>query len=987
MLAHKYVAPGVPANVLDRARLTDLFRKLFDDHRVVHVRAAAGTGKTVQAQVFAADCAWPTAWLTLDASDSSTSRFLTDLAISIEEFCAGSTDALHWALRTGSATAEAAATLAETVGSQDVLVVIDEAEHLLLDEALVPALTTFLEYAPHNLRCMILSRESLGGAVRRNVLENVYGFVSEDDLRLTLVEVAEFLEMRGVSDHDPQAVLETTGGWMAGMAFGSRFDASQASHSEEFTDYLRDEILGQLAEPEREFLVKTALADVVTPGLAEAMLGEIGRVAYVTVADRHLPAMTSSTGRMVFHSVLRGFLRSELDARSSAEKTELFRRGAAHFESMRDREQATEWYLSAGDLDDAARTAEAELPDLYERSDWITVARWLDRFGEEYVTTRPLLVAARVRSMFGLRQFDEVVAVIRRYDQRGRLRDATDADRGLLATVGWALQADASEAKRYLARYEGDYRVDSVRYMLDALTGLEPAVPPIDAGGDDVERLVSWGLLWQGRLAELLRMAPTTEDLPVLNPNTILAYIWRGDVESGRELWSRVPQAIRERAHSKFIEGCILHAEGELDDALAAVRAALGDSRRIGFRLDPVYEVFAAHLLLSLGATADAIAVLERKIGELSENGDLAILEMAQTWLGLALLRSDRNDEARFVLQECVRSMSAAQRRLFFPASAVFLSEALSRVGDDEAAHEMAAQAHHTASLMGSFFWLVEALRAVPEVLDREVRSDPLDSRWRRLLFAPSAHVERGHTVPDRPSVVVEVQPFGSERDLIVNGDPAGVGRLKVIELAACLALHPAGIDRFELQRRLFPDVDQRRGGNHFRQIAHKLREVVGVNLGRSGQLVTWPEHAVIDSRDARFERLVVAAMSATGRDRLQLLRDSLAGVAGGYLESSDLAWVEERRYHLDVVREEALTELAELAFELDDLAEVRDACERILQLNPYSDKAYTLLMRIESSAGTAVSCQAVYRRAVEALSELGVEPSDEMRTLARATS
>jgi len=577
--------------------------------------------------------------------------------------------------------------------------------------------------------------------------------------------------------------------------------------------------------------------------------------------------------------------------------------------------------------------------------------------------------------------------VSRETDQRGRLRNATDADRGLLAIVGWALQADAAEAKRYLAKYDGDYRVEAVRYMLDATTSLEPAVPPIQAGGDDVERLVSWGLLWQGRLAELLRMAPTTEDLPVLNPNTILAYLWRGDVEFAREMWARVPHEIRLRAHSKFIEACILHAEGDLEDALDAARAAVGDSRRIGFRLDPVYQVYAAHLVLSLGSTTDAIAMLEHKIAELSEHGDLAIVEMAQTWLGLGLLQEGRIDEARLVLQECVRSMSGAQRRLFFPAAAVFLSESLARLGDEAGAQDMAAQAHHAASLMGSFFWMGEALRAVPAVLDREVKRDPNDSRWRRLLFAPSAHVDRGHLRVDAPSIVVEVQPFGAERDLIINGERAGVGRLKVIELAACLALHPSGIDRFELQRRLFPDVDQRRGGNHFRQIAHKLREVMGMNLGRAGQRVTWPDHAVIESRDVRFERLVVAAMSATGRDRLQLLRDGLSGVSGAYLESSDLAWVEERRYHLDVVREEALTELAELACDLGELNHARDACEQILAVNPFSDKAYTLLMRIENAIGTPVSCQAVLRRALDALGELGVEPSDEMLSLARAPS
>ena len=76
---------------------------------------------------------------------------------------------------------------------------------------------------------------------------------------------------------------------------------------------------------------------------------------------------------------------------------------------------------------------------------------------------------------------------------------------------------------------------------------------------------------------------------------------------------------------------------------------------------------------------------------------------------------------------------------------------------------------------------------------------------------------------------------------LIVDGQPARIGRTKILELVACLSLHPRGIDRFELQRRLFPEADQRSGGNHFRQIAHKLRHTTNVNLERKGNLILVP--------------------------------------------------------------------------------------------------------------------------------------------------
>ena len=987
VLAHKYAAPGIPTGAIARPRLDELFARLLDTHPVLVVSSPAGSGKSVQAQLFATQHEWDLAWLTLDRSDASPSRFLSGLAVSIERFGVGSSDTLHTALRSGAGVQEAAATLAGTIGDHRFLLVIDEGEHLALDAALLPGLATFLEYAPDTMRAIVLSREALSDPVRRRVLEGTYATVTDRDLHLTLEETQSLLEAKGLATTDAQAVFEATGGWMAGLVFGSRFDVTAVDQSDEFCEYLRDEIVNPLPEQEQEFLVKTSIANVVTPGLAAALLGPTGRGSFVTVKSRHLPAVTTSEGLIVYHSVLRSFLRTELAVRYPLQERDLLLQGADHFRRTREFERATEWFIASGDLEAAAGTAECELAELYRRSDWTTLSRWLDSFGEEVIASRPLLLAARIRSMFGLRQFDEVVAYIRRADQRGQLRSATEADHGLLATVGWALQADAAEARRYLDRYEGDYRVEAVRYMLDATTGLEPSVPPVFAADDDVVRVVSWGLLWQGRLGELVRMAPATEDMPVMNPNLILAYLWRGDIEVARAMWARVPHDIRQRAHSRFIEACILHAEGDASAALAAAQAAVADSRRIGFSLDSVYEVFAALIMLSLGSTDDAVAILERKIAELAEAGDLAIVELAQTVLGLALLQQERAEEARLVLEECVRSMGGAQRRLFFPAAAVYLSEAHSRLGNDDAAHEWVSRGYHTASLIGSFFWLVEALRAVPGVLERADDRDPSDSRWRRLLFSRSAHVERTAVAMKAPAIVVDVQTFGPGRDLIVNGHPVGIGRLKVIELAACLSLHPDGIDRFELQRRLFPDVDQRRGGNHFRQIAHKLRESTGLTLGRSGQLVTWPDYVLVEASDVRFERIVVSAMAATGRNRFELLHDALAGIAGGYLESSDLPWVEERRYHLDVVREEALLELAQLALDLGEPVEAREAGERVVDLNPYCEKAYVLLMRVENLIGTATSCQAVFRRAIDVLGELGLEPPPEMVELVRAHS
>src|SRR6202521_226796 len=65
-LRHKFVAPGIPRGSIARPRLDRQLSELFDTYSVVEIVAAPGSGKTVQAQLYAASCGRAVAWLTMD---------------------------------------------------------------------------------------------------------------------------------------------------------------------------------------------------------------------------------------------------------------------------------------------------------------------------------------------------------------------------------------------------------------------------------------------------------------------------------------------------------------------------------------------------------------------------------------------------------------------------------------------------------------------------------------------------------------------------------------------------------------------------------------------------------------------------------------------------------------------------------------------------------------------------------------------------------
>jgi LuxR family maltose regulon positive regulatory protein len=973
---HRLRQPGVPREVLRRPRLDKLFAESLADYPILAVSAAPGSGKTVQAQLFAQSTGLPTLWMTLDSSHGSASRLVAELTDCFHgHFHDAGEAAQRSAFRLDATPHEVASLVATSIRPQPALLIVDECEHLDQYEDAQAVFETFLEYSPRTLQVLMLSRTDLCGPLLHRMLDGRIRLADETALRLSREETAELGELLGAPPEVADRVDEATGGWIAGAAFSFRYGLSTQRVSNDLPSAIMHEVLSKLPLEEQNFLFDSSVPDVLTRDVAVALCGPGAHTLWESVRARHLPATTVTETTMRYHALFRSFLHRQLLARNPERHISLTSAYARHLQSHGQPERATECYLSIGDLDAACQAALSAVETLYARSDWVTVLQWADRLGEDRLRANPLLLAAQVRALFGERQFEKSVAYIRQLDREGRLRAATDADHALLATAAWALQADPAEAQRLLDRYDGDYRADVVRYLIQVSTGVEATPPPIGSDWADVERIMCWGLYLQGRLGELRKFVPAAADVAVVNPNVILASIMLGDQAEARSLWGRVPAEVRDRPQSMFVEGLLLAGEGELELALAAIQLAVSDSRRTTFFLGSFYETMAGYFLLRLGRYEDAIAVLQDCLSHDAAAGRTAFAEFDQAALGFALLLRGSTDDAWSFLNEAVRSMSRAQRRLNLPLAAACLAEAEFRRGDVEASHRAADLAYHSAAIMGSFATLIPVIRSFPELATREDAHDPGGTqRWRRLLVSPSARPPKRRAAEG--PIHLGLQPFGPNRDIFVNGEPQHIGRMKIVELLAYLAIHPDGTDRGRLQQALFPEASLRNAGNHFRQISFKFRQLTGLSLDRrDGNLVGLSSDTVVDAADVRFEELLRTASWGMPAERIELLRSALDLVPGPYLGGSNLAWAEERRNHLDVVQEEARLELVQLLLESGEPALAREECEAVLTLNRYSDPGYRLLVQIERTIGSESSVLVAYRRAVSALEELGLTP------------
>ncbi|MCQ3930873.1 MAG: hypothetical protein DPW16_10480 [Chloroflexi bacterium] len=184
--------------------------------------APAGFGKTQLLAEWAAESAYPIAWLTLSAEDNDYSRFFRYLSSAFRGIEPQLSDAILDYLQTAESNQlEMATLLINEISTipKDLILVLDE-YHVLDDSSIIASLNFLLKNLPANLHLVIASRseQSLDLTLLR-----ARGQVTEvgvDDLRLTHEEIGRFFDQTMRLQLPPEAIRtleEHTEGWVIGL--------------------------------------------------------------------------------------------------------------------------------------------------------------------------------------------------------------------------------------------------------------------------------------------------------------------------------------------------------------------------------------------------------------------------------------------------------------------------------------------------------------------------------------------------------------------------------------------------------------------------------------------------------------------------------------------------------------------------------------------------------------------------------------------------
>ena len=981
-----------PAAALRRDRLQALLETVWQ-RRLGVVVAPAGSGKTTLLAGFAAAADVPVAWYraeTWDADEPAIVRHLDAALTTALPSLAGGWDRVE----------DAAAALERWTGGKAVLVVDDA--HALEDTPAERALGRFVEYAPPWLAVLVGSRVAPGFNLSRRRVSGELLEIGPDELRFRAWEVERlFRDHYGdpVAPDDLAILARRTEGWAAGLQLfhlatrgkspdeRRRILSAVGSSSRLVREYLTWNVMANLPDDLREFLVETCVLGRLTGPLCDRLLERRGSAATLDELLRRqifTVELDEADGSFRYHEVLRSHLDRMLVERIGEDgararyrrAAELLEEAGAHSEALGAFSRAEDWAgvrrLLGGQGERLADGPQGWLDDLppaiVRHEPWLELAS-ARRARAEGRWTAALDAYARAEHGFGA----SAIALVC-HDERQALRAWFDPVPPGPAT-DWVRLLRGGLVREPLGSGRQATRHDGVPPGL--IRGLLAL-----AGGE----------VTQARL-ELAGVRTALADRPVLGAVAGfalgVAMLLGGDTAGAVELDQAEDAA--ERASAPWLARLIRAA------SRLATPTAAGDVATVAAP-DPERDPWGAALvdllvawepgIRATSASGDGVdgaarrmAAAERRIAA-AERACSAFRRLGagvlEAWargllaLGLAECGSPEAREAATGAESLARAAGTPGVRL--------LTSLAMALADDERRAEYAA--------------LAEAVRRETGLADPPA-SDRPDRPTLVAVGPPVAAEPVAAAAVEANGVQVAtwaagagdllVRTFG-RFEVTIDGRRVPLEAIKprARSLLRLLAVHAgSGVHREVIGAALWPEVDGQTAARSLQVAVSAIRGLLAEQLGAAGgRLIVREGEAyrlsvpleAVDIR--RFDRAVADARAARlhGTATTDHLAAALAAYGGELLpEEGPSEWIVELREHYRTVAVEVAREAAEVALVSGEPRRAIDACRTGLVIDRYHDPLWRLLIEARSAAGD-LSAATRDRLEYEAiLSELGL--------------
>lgn len=252
------------------------------------VTAPPGFGKTSIIAAWVGQTGLPIGWLSLDQRDNDPAQFFSHFIAALQNLDSSlGNQTLVEVLASPVFSIETLLTdlINEIAGLPGQYLLVLDDLHLVENQSIHLGITFLLEHLPRQLHLVIATRSDPPLPLAKLRAKGQVNEIRVDELRFGMQETDAFLRA-SVGDTISQneiAALETrTEGWIAGLQLAMlsiKAHREQSGFIQNFTgsnryiiDYLVEEVLTQLSDPVRQFLLQTSILDRFCAELCDAML-------------------------------------------------------------------------------------------------------------------------------------------------------------------------------------------------------------------------------------------------------------------------------------------------------------------------------------------------------------------------------------------------------------------------------------------------------------------------------------------------------------------------------------------------------------------------------------------------------------------------------------------------------------------------------------------------------------------------------------------
>ncbi len=401
LLKTKLYRPPLRPELVSRPQLVKRLNEGLNSKLIV-ISAPAGYGKTTLVSAWASQYECPVAWLSLDEEDNDPVHFLSYIVSAVQTIKPGLGQEILSVLQ--SAQPPAITNLLPVLINQlddiqvQFMLVLDD-YHLIVSPEIHKAIIFIIDHQPPRMKLLLATRVDpplplplLRG--RGHLTE-----LRQADLRFSEDETIAFLKKDAgieLASQEVNTLLNRTEGWIAGIQMAalsmrnkkdiSSFIEGFGGSHEYIVDYFTSEILNNLSETTKSFLLKTSFLDQLCGSLCDDVSGQSGgqqTLEELHEANLFLVPLDDDHNWYRYHQLFSDLLSKSLQHYYPLEVPGLHLRASHWFEKHEYPHQAVEHAFLARDTPRVARLLEDVAEPALGRGEHLWLLKWIEKLPEE----------------------------------------------------------------------------------------------------------------------------------------------------------------------------------------------------------------------------------------------------------------------------------------------------------------------------------------------------------------------------------------------------------------------------------------------------------------------------------------------------------------------------------------------------------------------------------------------------------------------------